>query len=270
MAQQNFRGVYSTKESAYTGAGVAARPGVRKRYWLAWDREDDRVTVQPLNPNLIPSGAKQVVTGLEFAERFTREPDIMVDESKLDSGEAVAKKPAPKPPEIGFRYKEPVTGKPAPPPKAEPAPPSTPEEAEKRKTKLEKLEHDARSEFGLGLTYLKRGMRAKARRVFEELAEMQGEFEPEHKHMFNDFGVGLRKSRLFDVALKHYQRALELSENDENLHHNIARAYYELGDLNLAEDSLLKSLEINPNFKESRQFLSFLHKRKRRRSPLEL
>jgi len=130
---------------------------------------------------------------------------------------------------------------------------------------LERLERDARSSFGLGLSHLKRGNKERALSLFEDVAAMEGDFEPEHKHMFNEFGINLRKSGLPDVALKHYRRALSLSPKDENLHHNIARIYWELNDMEGCERELLKSLELNPQLKYSEHFLRFLRRRRRKR-----
>ncbi len=129
------------------------------------------------------------------------------------------------------------------------------------------LEREARTTFGLGISHLKRGNVERARELLEELAEQQGDFAHEHKHMFNEFGINLRKSKVTDLALRFYRRALELSPQDENIYHNLARVYWEQGDLNNCQRNLEKSLELNPNLEYSARFLRFLaRQRKKKRS----
>jgi len=74
----------------------------------------------------------------------------------------------------------------------------------------------------------------KSRLIFGELVTMDGAFENRHKHLFNEFGINLRKSSLFEEAVRYYSRALEINGDlfgeDENLYYNLARAYYEKGE----------------------------------------
>ncbi|MFN2342740.1 MAG: tetratricopeptide repeat protein, partial [Desulfonatronovibrio sp.] len=80
-------------------------------------------------------------------------------------------------------------------------------------------EENIRASFGLGLTYLERGDKDKANNIFERLVKLDAAFEKEHKHLFNDFGINLRKQEMYAQALEYYSRGLELVENDENLHY---------------------------------------------------
>lgn len=79
-----------------------------------------------------------------------------------------------------------------------------------------------RANFGIGLTYLERGDNAKAQDIFQRLVKLEATFEPQHKHLFNEFGINLRKSKMLQESLDYYKRALELSPNDESLYMNIA------------------------------------------------
>jgi len=133
---------------------------------------------------------------------------------------------------------------------------------------IERVEREARSTFGLGLSHLKRGNKDRARVLFEDVAAMEGDFEPQHKHMFNEFGINLRKSGMPDVALLHYNRAAEISPNDENLHHNLARIYYELGDTQNCERELQKSLELNPELQYAQKFLRHVQRKGRKKRGL--
>ncbi len=140
----------------------------------------------------------------------------------------------------------------------------------RERTELERVEREMQTAFALGISHLKRGNMERARSILTDIVETKANFLPEHKHMFNDFGIGLRKSAVHDLALRHYLRALELARDDENLHHNIARVYWEMGDLDNCGRYLEKSLELNPNLRESQLFLRFLqrHKQKKKSSAI--
>lgn len=67
---------------------------------------------------------------------------------------------------------------------------------------------------------------------------------------FNSLGVKLRKEGDLPGALHAYRQALELTPDDENIHFNMAKAQFFMGDNKGAQDALLKALWINPNFTE--------------------
>ncbi|MBU1002144.1 MAG: tetratricopeptide repeat protein [Proteobacteria bacterium] len=246
-----IHGVFSTMETRKIGTGATQRKTKVKQFWLVHEQEDELAEVQPINENLIPTGKKRTISIGTLLDRFAPEPEFFITSevpepgtgngSMLDMGEPPSTRPETPPP-------TPLTG-----PQIEGFDLfGTPEDVEK----------SARASFGLGLTYLKRGNMNKAVDIFTRLAEADATFDPAHKHMFNEFGISLRKERLLDTALKHYLRALDLaSDEDENLHHNIARAYFEKKDINNAVKFLEQSLEINPGLKESRLFLNYLRRK---------
>ncbi|MFP4657215.1 MAG: tetratricopeptide repeat protein, partial [Desulfonatronovibrionaceae bacterium] len=121
-------------------------------------------------------------------------------------------------------------------------------------------EENIRANFGLGLTYLERGDKDKANDIFERLVKLDAAFESEHKHLFNDFGINLRKQDMYEQAVDYYGRALELSTQDENLHYNIARAYYGLKKHKKAYEHLKQALELSPEHKEAKKFMAYLEK----------
>nr|WP_279343408.1 tetratricopeptide repeat protein [Fundidesulfovibrio terrae] len=67
---------------------------------------------------------------------------------------------------------------------------------------------------------------------------------------FNSLGVKLRKEGDLPGALHAYRQALELTPDDENIHFNMAKAQFFMGDNKGAQDALLKALWINSNFTE--------------------
>lgn len=258
MPEEKPKGVYSTLATAFAGTGMTRRKTSQKRYWFVWEVEDGRYAlVSPLNQNLIPTGHKRSVPYEEFRNNFTPEPDFFIDNSmkvrrlwqtsgeeedrtfEVLDDEALEERPA-----------KPIARK-----------GELRQHGADELSRSEQLEREIRADFGLAISYLKRGEKGKAIKIFEDLAEMDGDFEEQHKHMFNDFGIDLRKSNLLRVAMKHYRRALDLAPDDENLYHNMARLQYELGDYKKAEFYLNKSLDLNPEHKESRQFLKFIQRK---------
>jgi len=108
-------------------------------------------------------------------------------------------------------------------------------------------EDNVRATFGIGLCYLNMHDLPKAEVVFQKLVSMDCAFQPAHKHLFNEFGIALRKAGMFCQAMEYYGRALAWDPRDENLLHNLARAAYQQGETAVALDKALDALAINPD-----------------------
>ena len=63
---------------------------------------------------------------------------------------------------------------------------------------------------------------------------------------------------MYDQAVDYYSRALDLSQGDENLHYNIARAYLAKNELELTVHHLKMALEMNPELDAAVQFHDWL------------
>ncbi|RRD71871.1 MULTISPECIES: tetratricopeptide repeat protein [unclassified Desulfovibrio] len=230
------RGVFSTQEIRKVGTGTTTRKTVQKSFWYA-EQKGDEIHCQPLNANYVPSGPKRKITMDELISKFSPEPEFyfnsvfpkMMEMQKnvtngdehRDKGETLAAE---------YEYS--------------------------RALKID--EENVRANFGIGLTYLERGDTAKAQDIFERLLNLEGTFEEEHSHLFNNFGINLRKNKMLDQALSYYQRALELTKNDENLYMNMARVLLELKDMQGCADNLLRALELAPRHAMSLKFLAWL------------
>jgi tetratricopeptide (TPR) repeat protein len=77
---------------------------------------------------------------------------------------------------------------------------------------------------------------------------------------YNSLGMQNREIKNFDEAIKNYTKAISVSPDDENLYYNVARACFEDGKQQKAEEFLGKSLKINPEFKEGKVFFAYLEK----------
>lgn len=238
---QRLQGVFSMKKSARIGAGTTSRKVWQTTYFFAQENEDGKMEVQALSPNNMPFGPKKTLTKEQLLKDYLPEPAKFQKEVLPQMREArklVAR---------GDRYRK----------RGE----SFSAEYEYNNA-LSIDEENIRANFGIGLCYLERGEKEKAHEVFERVVEIDGAFEQQHKHLFNDFGINLRKTGMYQESVEYYEKALVLTRSDENLHYNIARAAYELSDLKKTVAHLKACLSLNKKHPEARKFIEFL-KRKR-------
>ena len=235
--KERIKGVFSSQVLTKIGTGSTQRKSIQKSYFFVMELDDGTIEVQPLNLNYVPSGPKQVILIDEFLEKFSPEPEfysITVMPKMRELEKTIAR---------GDRHRK----------RGETF------SAEMEYGNAVKVdEENVRANFGLGLTYLERGATDKAQDIFERLVKLEAAYEAEHKHLFNEFGINLRKNKMVDQALDYYARALELSENDENLCYNIARVHLERKDIPKTVEMLTKALEINPEMPEAIKFMDFL------------
>ena len=232
-----IKGVFSTQEIRKVGTGTTQRRTVYKGFYFIEQATDGTIECQPLNANYVPSGQKRKITMEELMEKFAPEPEFYLNsvypkmrelQRTIDNAETHRAK--------GETFA-----------------------AECEYSEALKVdEENVRANFGIGLTYLQRGESSKADDIFERLVKLDAAFEPEHKHMFNDFGINLRKARMYSQAVIYYTRALEMTTDDENLHINVARALFETKDIDGCVEHLLKALELAPQQEQAVKFLSWL------------
>jgi tetratricopeptide (TPR) repeat protein len=248
MPRHRITGVFSSQAIAKVGTGTTSRKTIQKAYWYAEEKEPDEdgnsvVMVRPLNKNNVPSGQAEAVPKGDFLERFNPELEFYQKEvfprmRELDSTLKRAEEQRAQGAlySAQFEYQSALTVD----------------------------EENVRANFGLGLTYMERGETTKASDIFERVVTLDAAFSPEHKHLFNEFGINLRKSKLLDQAVEYYERALKITDNDENLYYNIARAYFERGDRDDCLANLRKALEMRPGFEEAQKFLAYVEKQAER------
>ncbi len=235
-----INGVFSTQIISKVGTGTTVRKTVKKTYWMVDETDTGEIDIQPLNVNYVPSGPKRRVSKDEFLEKFSPEPEFYVNtvypkmremNMAVVEGEKHREKGEMFSAELEFNHALTID------------------------------EENVRANFGLGLTYLERGDDSKANDIFQRLVKLEAAFETEHKHLFNEFGINLRKNKMFDQSVEYYQRALGLSQVDENLHYNIARAWFEKQNYAKVKEHLDEAMRINPAFEEGKKFLDYLAKK---------
>ena len=232
-----IRGVFSSQEVRRLGTGSTQRKIIQKTFWYCEEKEDGSIEAQPLNSNYVPSGSKKMLSRDRFLSTFSPEPELYfsnVFPKMRELTQTIARADR-------YRQNKKLNS------------------AEVEYGNAIKVdEENVRANFGLGITYLERGERAKADNIFERLVKLEAAFEKEHKHLFNEFGIKLRKTGMHDQAVSYYNRALELSTRDEHLFYNLARAYLEKKDYSSALENLLHSLKLNPTLDVSVKFLLWM------------
>lgn len=135
-------------------------------------------------------------------------------------------------------------------------------ELDKAKDKFKRAlkfdEENVRARFGLGKTHMKEGKIEEATKIFKELSEMDALFEEENKHVFNKFGIELRKSKMYDLAIANYEKAILIDSKDEALYYNLSIAYEKKDLIQKAIEKLKEALEIDKNFPEAQKRLELL------------
>jgi tetratricopeptide (TPR) repeat protein len=230
-------GVYYETVVQEIGTGGTSRRQEMRNYYIAKASGPDTISVQLLDMDDKPLPIVEEVEKDDFERRFTHDPDHRPKtstERTVDRAIAQA--------EAHYRRKEYNS-------------------AEFEYHKALKLdEENVRANFGLGKVYVTTGETEKAAAVFTKLAQIEAVFEDRNKHIFNELGIELRRMEMYDQALEYYRKALSIAPDDENLYFNMARSFYEKGDLTRTVKILEKALSLNPGFAEAQQLLERIGK----------
>ena len=212
FASEPLHCAFSTVHIVKVGTGTTARKQETRHLWYVEELEDGSYGVRKINPQFVPVGDEEVVDRETLLADYS--PEVEVYNSRIKPAIASLERTL----DVADGHRE----------------RNEPLSAEMEYSRaLDVDETNVRATFGLGLIYLGHNEREKALVIFDELVAMKAAFEVKHKHLFNEFGIALRKSSLFGEAVQYYTRALDLNSEDgedENLCYNLARAYYEMGE----------------------------------------
>lgn len=228
-------GVYSLRQDEAALAVWASSHQPRVTYWYARKIDDRMCDVQPLNVHHVPSGVRKLLEEGELRRLYTPEPLYYRTHTV---------------PALASLYRKLAEG-----------------EASLSELRLDDAERafikalmiddlNVPASYGLGEIYAERQDVARLRRVLHVLMGNGEAFHVEHAPRFNRFGISLRRNGFLDDSLSFYFKALEWRE-DAHLHFNIARACFDKGDRAACIRHLNRSLAMQPDFAEARQFLDF-------------
>lgn len=239
--QAELTGIFSKQTLSKIGTGTTSRKVAQIGYFFVEQVEEDLFEVRMLNVNFVPTGNPEKINQEELLSKYTPEPE-MYHEKVLPRMKELSKTLA-----RADRYRKQGNSFSA-------------EMEYGNSIKID--ENNVRGNFGIGLCLMERGETDRANDVFARLISMRAAFSEEHKHLFNEFGMNLRKSKMLPQAIEYYTKALDLSETDENLFYNLARVYFDSQDFTKTREMLGKALELSPDFEEAKKFISYLDKKK--------
>ncbi|MBQ9537041.1 MAG: hypothetical protein IJU79_04530 [Desulfovibrionaceae bacterium] len=207
--------------------------------------------LQELNEAYTPTGTVNITNSSIFQEYFVHEPHILamplskpqVSEQKLRA--AVAPKPV--------------------------------DQSEKQRINealARAAEEALRANFAEAIANLSQPtLRNKAIRAIKKIAEQEDGIVPQHKHMFRDFSVSLRKKSLPEIALLFATRNVKLAPEDDHAHFNAARIYAILERFDDAIGELHTALDLEGEAADTaiyQKMLAYVERQKNRRLPPNL
>lgn len=228
----NVRCVFSALDELRVGTGTTTRKHTSRIYWYVEELDEDRFSLRRINSHHVPSGDEVVVTLKELVANYTPEveffegntlPALELLQEYLDEGTEQRAK--------GKLYSA--------------------QDNFGRALGLD--EGNVRALFNLGLIALALHDLDKARDIMGDLLKIRSTFTGKDQHLFNEFGIALRKGGLFDEASAYYAKALEFVEDDEHLYYNLARANYERGHWAECVHAIGRSRALNPHLTATRQ-----------------
>lgn len=234
-----IEGVFSIERMAKIGTGTTARRVKQTALYYARQVGDDTIILQGLNTKHVPFGKTSEITKDELLSDYLPMPQLYKE--VITNLRAVQKSVA-----RGDKFRKRGEN-------------FTAEYEYANALNLD--EQNVRANFGIGLCLLARDERDKAQKVFDRIIKIDSAFEDEHKHLFNEYGIALRKKNLIGQAVDYYKRAIELSNDDENLWYNLARAQYEREDWPKCAEAVTKCLELAPNHPEGKRLMEYLTKK---------
>jgi tetratricopeptide (TPR) repeat protein len=240
MSEQEFiEGVFSIERMAKIGTGTTARRVKQTALYYAREVDGEKIELQGLNNKHVPFGPVEMITKDELLSDYLPMPQLFKE--VVGNLRSVQKSVA-----RGDKFRKRGEN-------------FTAEYEYANALNLD--EQNVRANFGIGLCLLARDEEEKAKKVFDRILGLDTAFSDDHKHLFNEYGIALRKKKLFGQAVDYYRRALELSNDDENLWYNLARAQYERQDWAACAAAAAKCLELNPQHEEGRKMMDYLTKK---------
>lgn len=85
--------------------------------------------------------------------------------------------------------------------------------------------------------------------------------DPNAIFLYNRIGIVLRKMGDFETAEKYYLKALAVCSDDEYLHFNLGRLYYDWKKWRKMGVAAQRALDLNPDFKQAAKMLQFAKKK---------
>ncbi|NJB67669.1 tetratricopeptide (TPR) repeat protein [Desulfobaculum xiamenense] len=233
-------GVYSMTKSTDVGHGTTQGHHTQTTYWYVRRLDDDTYEVQPLNARHVPSGLRNALSKGDFITVYAPEPRFY-EQRTIPALKSLRDK-------IQKGEEHYAQGK--------------LDDAEREFLKALMIDElNVEANMGIGSVYADKGEFQKVSKVLDILLNQDASFVEEQRVRFNRFGMSLRKQGMHEEALRYYSKALEYNDKDENLHFNIARAYFDTGRKDECITHIKAALTIAPDMEPAAKFLRYVEKR---------
>lgn len=257
MQDTSYLGVYSI--------GLPNAKGqMQKKMHFVWAEDSGTFCVQLLDGAFQPVGTKKSIGPIEFKKKYTHEPSVLA----VPVNTGIKPWLHTSPPRAGAPVQGSASGV-----EVAHALASLHEQAiPEGSSPAKQTENYLRGFFGKALRRIKFPKeRTAAINSLKTVAEVEEGIVTEHKFMFADFGVALRKNDLLELALTCCKRVLLLAPEDDHAHFNIARILFEMNKLEDAEQHLLTAQGMNPAETIYGKMLDYIqHERRRHLRPQKM
>lgn len=220
-----MRCVFSTTKTVRMGMGSSSRTHDSQNFWFVTQVAKELFEGRMLSDRHLPTGATEEITIHELVSDYT--------------------------PELAY-YEELVL------PAMRDFGPPTGTDADEFERECTVGIESVTSLFGLALVYHGRHEMDRAKALLDELVQVKTAFKGKDQHLFNEFGIVLRKCRMYPEAVEYFERALEYVADDDHLFYNLARSHYENDEWEACLDNLIHSHRLNPGLDVANDLLEVI------------
>jgi len=124
------------------------------------------------------------------------------------------------------------------------------------------LDDDAKSAealYGLGSAYLQQQKTSEARACFERVLQLHAGYPGTLPNAWNNLGILAAREGNTDLAIQHFQRALQIDPDHSVALQNLGNAYRQKKDWPQAKRALEKALSLNPDDAEANYNLAMVY-----------
>ncbi len=242
---EKISGYYIESVKISLGTGATKRKTTGENIFFAEEQPDGMVKLSLLNMAGRPTSITEVVEKEEFFQRCTAKPDFVPPAEKSDKDNKIKEKADRHASRGNLHLRR----------------------GEYNSAEFEfgcslKLDEDhVRANYGMAKLHIEKGEEAEAKEILDKLTNIEALFEEENKHVFNEFGIDLRKMKMFDQALDSYRKALEINSQDPILNFNMGRALIDKKQFKEALACMDRALELKDDFPEALKIRQLLRKK---------
>lgn len=223
-------GVYTSLHASKRGAGTTSHMDQQTIYWFIARAPGGEYAAQPLNDKELPSGMVQQIDEEQFFTNYRPEPEYY--DIHLRG--------------VANSLREKINGLQTP----KEVPELSEEEDTLRNGLLAFVHGSVGNSFSETDLYTLRTMLDSIRQTKNLVMEYQ--------KTITSAAIVLRRNKDFSKAVEYYRRALKVEGQNDHIFFNLARVFFEMGNLKDCREALNNALAKNPELDMARRFLGYL------------